>query len=87
MKFELEISNEKVQAVIDQQVSSAISAMTGRYGSQDEVSRAVKKHWDSMLEDRIKMRLADSKEMSRMIDEAVAAKVKAQLNKLLKAVV
>jgi len=85
MKIEVEVKPEEIKAAIERQVRKLIADQTHGLNVSEYVKEQVKIEWKIAVENMVKEILSDLPAMRERVISSIEAKLRAQLNVVMKA--
>ena len=84
MKIEVEVTEEEMKNAIARHVRAAIADRVNSWGMSERVKRMVNEAWDEVAQSLISEELRNSTKLKQQINDALVAKIRRQLNSVLK---
>ena len=84
MKLEIEITEEEIKSAVERKVRTAIADQTNQWGVDVYIKNQISATWKATVESMIHEALTNSPVMKAKIEQEIEAKMRRQLNELMK---
>lgn len=85
MKLEIEITEEEIRSAIERKVRLAIADTGNSYRADDLIKESVKRHWSNVVDALVLETLSNMPTLRARVVDAIERKLKAQLEKAMRA--
>lgn len=84
MKLEIEITEEEIKSAVERKVRTAIADQTNQWGTDRYIKDAVSAKWKDVVDSMVVECLSNSEQMKEKILAQIEAKLRGQLNAMMK---
>ena len=84
MKIEIEVTEAELKDALARHIRTAVADRVNHWGAQEEVQKKVKQAWDETVDALIKEQMANSEALKQKVQDAIEAKLKGQINALMR---
>ena len=85
MKLEIEITEEEIKSAVERKVRTAIADQTNQWGTDRYIKEAVSAKWKDVVDQIVLDCLQNSEQMKAKILTQIEAKLRGQLNTVMRA--
>ena len=84
MKLEIEITEDEIKSAVERKVRTAIADQTNQWGTDRYIKDAVSSKWKEVVDSMVVECLSNSEQMKAKILAQIEAKLRGQLNAMMK---
>lgn len=84
MKLEIEITEDEIKSAVERKVRTAIADQTNQWGTDRYIKDAVSSKWKEVVDSMVVECLSNSEQMKAKILTQIEAKLRGQLNSMMK---
>ena len=84
MKLEIEITEDEIKSAVERKVRTAIADQTNQWGTDRYIKDAVSSKWKEVVDQMVLDCLQNSEQMKTKILTQIEAKLRGQLNSMMK---